>query len=413
MPASSQPQLEDPAVQAGQLIVRLGMFVLAVATPCAAIVSRRALFSLMPIGAVLILIGAALTPARPVGRRLLASFLTPAGLAAVFLAGWTGLSLAWTPWLIPGGERFFKTIGTFLLAAAAASLLPPRARTSNLNLLPIGVTIAALATIAVAFLGPSWLVAPGANLEGSTLARSAVDLVMLVWPALAALAVRDRWASAGAVAGIAAIAAIAVWTPVALAAMAAGALVFAVSASSPRPIGRVLAIVFGLLFVLAPLLALGGAAVIGRMANAPPVVAPITLWAALVKSDGLRLVTGHGVDAASRGIAAGFLPAGSPRSILFEVWYDLGVIGALAAAALVASAFLSAAQAAQPLAPFLLAALTCGLVIAVAGLSTAQLWWTTLISVVALCFSVVRKGQYRTQRPRVSLLSDERSRPAA
>lgn len=411
MSVSSPSRLEDPAAQAGQLIVRLGVFVLAVATPCAAVVSRRAIFSLMPVGAVLILIGATLTPLRPSGRRLLTPFLTPTSLAAVFLASWTGLTLAWTPWLFTGGERYFKTIGTFLLAAVAARLMPARTKTSNLYLLPIGVAAAAVATLATAFLGPASLLPAGTDLEGSTLARSSIGLVMLVWPALAALAVRERWISAGVVAATVAAAAIAVWTPLALMALAAGALVFSASASTPRPVGRILAVFFGLLFVLAPLLALAGGAMLEHVASMPQFFAPVSVWADLVKSEGLRLVTGHGIDAASRGIGAGILPAGAPHSILFEVWYELGVVGALAAGVLTFSAFLSAAQAPHPVAPFLLAALTCGLTIAVAGLSTAQLWWITLVSVVGLCFSAVRKGQYRTQRPRI--VSAEQSQPVA
>lgn len=414
MAIPSQAQQKDPAVQASQLIVRLGLFILAIVAPCAAVATRHAIFSLTAIGAILILIGATLSPHQPTWRRLLAPVLTPTGLVAVFLTAWIGLTLAWTPWLATGSERYFKTIGTFGLAAAAAGLLPARTRTSNLYLLPIGVGAAAVLTLAAALLEPSRLAPAGDDLPVDlTLARGAVDLVMLVWPALAALAIRERWISAGAVAGAAAVGVIAVWTPWALTAMAVGALVVLMSASSPRPVSRILATLFGLLFVLAPLLALAGGAAIARMTAPPAFLAPIPVWAALVKSEGLRLVTGHGIDAASRGIETGVLLAATPRSILFEVWYEYGVIGALAAAALVACALLRAGKAAQPLASFMLGALACGLIIAVSGLLTTQLWWITMISIVGLWFSVVRKAQYRTERPKIAALNDDQNRSAA
>jgi len=403
MPLPSHSQLDDPAAQAAQLIVRVGVFVLATALPLACVVSRRAIFPLMPIGAILVLIGASLAPERPNLRQCLSPLFTPVGLAALFLAAWAALSLAWTPWTSVGIGIYAKTMGTFGLALAAAELLPGHTKTSNLNLLPVGVALAALATTAVALIGPTWMRAPAPTLEASTLPRSIVGLIMLLWPALTALAIRQRRTSAGLLAALTALAGAIVWTPAALAVMGAGALVFWISASAPRPSARAMAAVFALLFVCAPALALAAAALIGRAAAPPPFLSEIPVWASIVKGDGLRLLTGHGFDALSRARAAGLLPAGAPRSLLFEVWYDLGVLGALGAAALTILAYLSAGRASRAVAPFALAALTCGLLFAVTGLATTQMWWITLVSVAGFGFGLVRKGQYRTQRPRVSV----------
>ena len=399
--SSRRKEIKDPAEQASELLVRLGFLLLVVGAPCLAIVSRRAIFLLVPIGAILIILARAFAPEKPRLRQLAEPFIRPAGLAATFLAAWAALSLAWTPWAASGGERWFKTVGTLLLAAAAADLLPARTRASTLYLLPAGVALASLGTIAAALFGWNNLAYPPGP-DTSTLLRSGVGIVLLIWPALAALAIRQRWMAAAALAAIAAIAAIAVWTPMALVALAFGALVYAIAVGSPLPAARILAAAFALLFLLAPIFALAAAYFVRSAGAVPSFSASVSVWAALIRDEGVRLLTGHGIDAASRSVAGGFLPATAPRTILFELWYDYGVVGACGAAALLALAFLRSASAPQPVAAFLVSALACGLTIAVSGLASAQLWWATLISLVALSFSAARKGQYRTQRPRIT-----------
>ena len=408
-PQTSRHTADDPAVQAGELIVRVGMFILAVAEPCAAALSRRAVFSLTPIGAVLLIIGGSLAPRRASGE-LLKPWLTPAALALIFFVFWSGLSLIWTPWLASGGERFLRLAGTLLIFGLAADLAPTRSKTSNLYLLPFGVGVAAAATVALAILSRAQLVADGVNFDDSTLARASVSVAMLAWPALAALAVRGRRLPAIALACLAAAAVIAVGSLPAIAAWAAGALAFALSAARPRPIGAALAVLFALAFLLAPLLALAGGFVVAHLHHPPAFLETFPGWEGLVRSQGIRLVTGHGLDTAARAAAAGAAPGSASRSLLFETWYELGVVGAVTAAFLAAAAFFAAARAPQPIAPFLLAAMTCGLTLAVTALATAQLWWVTLASLTALFFGTAISGRYRTERPRVALVNAEASR---
>jgi hypothetical protein len=403
MTLSSPRALEDPSSDAAQLLVRLGIAVLAIAVPCGSVVSRRLIFSLMPVGGILILIGVALAPSRRSLGQFRAALLSPTGLTAFFLIGWSALSLVWTPFAATAAEGFFKTSATALLAACVAAFLPDRTKTSNLYLLPIGAAAAALATFIVALVGPLSL--RGADLEGSTLERAAVSLIVIVWPSLGALAVRERWASAGALAIAVAIAAIAVWTPVALGALAVGALTFSFATANPARVSRLLAGAFAALFLVAPALPLLLAAVLPVRA-ADGWLAPMLVWADIIRGEGLRLITGHGLDTATRGVVAGFLPAATPHGILFQVWYELGIVGACTSAALVARAFIAAGRTPGTIAPFLLAGLVCGLIIAIAGLSTAQLWWVTQVSVVAIAFAAVAKGQYRTMRPAAHVVND-------
>ena len=92
-------------------------------------------------------------------------------------------------------------------------------------------------------------------------------------------------------------------------------------------------------------------------------------------------LTGHGFDMITRAVMSGFIPADAPRSLLFEIWYELGLVGALAAALLFLGGSLAAGKASQALAPFLLAAITTGFVISIWEMDATQLWWITLLGV--------------------------------
>ena len=87
----------DPARQAAALLVRLGIAVLALGVPVGALWSRRLIFTLMPVGAALILLGVLLDPKGAHIERVRTAIITPLGLAALFVLGWSFLSLVWTP----------------------------------------------------------------------------------------------------------------------------------------------------------------------------------------------------------------------------------------------------------------------------------------------------------------------------
>jgi len=221
--APSPRPFDEPAQQAAGLLLRLGIALLAVGVPCGAVVSRRLIFSVMPVGAVLVLLAIALDPKRIQVERLRENLSSSMAITSFFVLGWIGLSLLWTPFTELAAERYVKSAGTLLLAALAAACLPQHIKTSNLYLLPVGLGAAALAVLAY---GVMTTPVPAQVIENSTLDRAALSLTMLLWPALGALAVRDRWASAGALAVAVAVAVIAVWTPMALVALACGAITF-------------------------------------------------------------------------------------------------------------------------------------------------------------------------------------------
>lgn len=397
--------IEDPAEDAATLLLRIGLVVLAMAVPISTALSRRALFILVPIGAGLVLLAGVLLSDQPIRRRLRDTFLSPAGLCGVGLIAWGLLSIVWSPVGVDAVQRLAKVAGTILLVIVTAAFLPERTRTSNLNLFPIGVLAAVAVTVATVLGGPD---GPFAFQSGdSTLERAVVSLVVLVWPALGALAIRDRWFSAAVIVVAVAVAAIAAWTSVALAALALGAFTFAVATLNPARLGRVLGFAAAALFLLGPavpfaaalLFKLLGGVAGGRLPDLADATQTMRVWADLVVREPLRLITGHGVGMAALAPQTGFLPPDTPKSLLFEVWYDYGVIGVGLAAALLISAFGVVGRLTPAVAPFVLAELVAALTIALDGLDTTQLWWMTLLGLAVLAFTTVVRGQYRTTRP--------------
>lgn len=395
---------EDPAVDAAILLLRIGLSVLGVAVPVSMALSRRALFILVPIGAGLVLVAGMLLSDTPLKRRIGATFLSTAGLCGVGLVAWEALSLLWSPVGSVGSERLAKIAGTLLLVVVTAAVLPERTRTSNLNLFPLGIIGAVMVTLYVTF-GGAVPFAPQAG--DTTLERAIITLVVLVWPALGALAIRDRWTSAGVVVVAVMLAAMAAWTSVALAALALGSVTFAVATMHPVRVARVLGLAAALLLLLGPavpfavaLLLKPLALVMGdRLPDLGLATEAMRTWADIVVGEPSRLITGHGIDMTTAAPLAGFLPPDAPRSLLFEIWYDFGVVGAVLAAALARSAFGVIGQLSATVAPFVLAEFVAVLTIAFGGLETTQLWWVTLLGVAALAFATVVRGQYRTTRP--------------
>ena len=164
---------EDPALDAGDLLVRLGLTVLAVVVPVSVVLSRRAMFSLIPIGAGILLIGGLLLPQVDVRGRLKAMILSAPGLSGIAVVGWCALSLLWTPFPADAAERLWKLGGTVALVAFTIALLPERTKTSNLYLFPLGLAAAALTTVAAMLLSPAGVLA--VQPEDSTPIMAAVE----------------------------------------------------------------------------------------------------------------------------------------------------------------------------------------------------------------------------------------------
>jgi hypothetical protein len=397
--------LDDPPADAARLLDRLGFAILMIGTPLAGLFWLGAIYVLLPVGAVLLLIAAALTSTRqgPLHVLMREAVSSVIGSAALFLLGWAGLSLVWTPFHGQAEERFGKALVTGLLVFLVVTRLPNRTKTSYLYMLPLGLVLAAFLACALTLFGPSWFQS-GTDADGSLIQRSALTIVILVWPALGALALREHWISAAALAIAAAATAITSGAQIVLAAMAAGALTYSLAMTAPIRTSRILAFAFAPLILAAPVIV-----VLARLLFEAigvdqsgllfeKLLAPTFIWADIVVNEWPRLITGHGLDMVTRGIAAGYLSADTPRGLLFVLWFELGVLGAIAFAVLTAKAFLAAGRIAPILAPSLLAGLAVGLIVAILGLATAQLWWMTLSGLDAIAFAILLRGAGRRKR---------------
>ncbi len=395
--ASRHP--DAPAADAAKLLIRIGLAILMVALPCAGVVTRGAIYVLMPVGAILILIGAAVGAPDHGPRHLRTALISPAGVAALFLAFWSGLSLLWTPFQAEAIQRFLQIVATTFLVALLAAYLPTRTRAFDLYLLPVGVALSAIATLFLALRGPAWFLG-ASEFDDSLFERSMITVIVLVWPALGALSLGERWIAAAGLAALAAAVALAGFARFGLAAMGIGAFVFALAMTQPRRMARTLAWMAATLILVAPALPLIYRLLLSIAGHAAGATSQSMLvWADLVTSEWPRLITGHGFDAANRGLSLGYLPELTPRSLLFVIWYDLGIIGAAAAAFLVASVFVLARRVPPIAAPSVLAGLAAILTLSFFGVAAAQIWWVTLTDCAIIAYVILVKGIYRAERP--------------
>jgi hypothetical protein len=391
----SRRPADDPAEEAARLLLRLGVFMLFVISLLAPILARQTVYILLPVGAALLLASAGLSENGRASGSLRALVMSPPVWAALLLGLWAGVSLIWTPFEGPA-ERFAKAAATMALVAAAAGVMPLRTKTSNLNLLPIGVGVAAVALAAITLLmAPKYTVED--ILDVGPLGRAGLGLALLVWPAMGALAVRGRWIMAAALGLATYFACILANAPNALPALLGGAFVFAVSFGGVRTASKALAGFMAAVILLAPVVALATHFIWPE--RAPAFFRHLAFWGHMIAADGLRTVLGHGFGSATWGVLQGYLPPTTPRSLVFQIWFDLGALGAAALALVLGRASIEVGQSRPALAPFLLGGVAAGFVICLLGPAAEQLWWLTLAGVDAIAFALVMRGQFRKRRP--------------
>ena len=96
----------------------------------------------------------------------------------------------------------------------------------------------------------------------------------------------------------------------------------------------------------------------------------------------------------------------SPHSVLFELWFELGIVGVGGAIFAIYWLFRVAGEAPGAIAPLLLAGLTSALLASAFGIGLAPIWWITFLALDALAFALVLRGQYRGRRPDVRDIED-------
>jgi len=361
--------------------------------------SSRAMFVLFPVGVALLLVAATLDPVAVIGPRLRALAASPVAWAALALFAWACLSLLWTPFPIPGAQRLLKIAMTALAATAVIVTARDHLRATDLYLFPIGVLILMVTIFALWFAEQQTLEPDAGRIDAGGIA-----MAMLLFPAMGGLAARGRNGYARTLMLLGLVYAFAIGSAPITAALLAGIAVLSFAVSdlerTMRDVGRAavaLVLAAPLLLALSPTLAhLIFHARLGALGAPYPAIAAA---ASLVLHDLPRLVTGHGVDTVVRGVDAGLLPTMTPRVGLFEIWYELGILGALAAAASVWFGFRAIGRAAPRLAPYLAATFAADLTLAFLSEGFAQMTWITLLAIGGIALGAAARSQYRTTRP--------------
>jgi hypothetical protein len=280
------------------------------------------------------------------------------------------------------------------MAVAGYLALPDRMRSANLYILPVGVAAASLLAMVLVVTG-------GDDEHAQNLDRGLTVLVLLLWPAMGWLRSRGRHLESVFLALLVALATLLGPFPLPLQGLAAGAVLFAIAAASPKAGTHGAALLMAGLIMVAPLLPLilhpVAAALLGP---ADPVTLSLESWRLVVLTEPARLITGHGFETALRGRFIGLLPPNAPSMLLFEVWYELGLVGALAGAVALWSAARRAGRDHPLLVPGIVAAFGTAFAFACLGIGTAQVWWFTALAVTVLVFVAAERGQFRTTRPK-------------
>lgn len=398
------PTSTDPALDAAALLRRIGFFTLFVIVPVAAQVSRRATVVLAPITIVLLIIASAIDRKnRPPGTSVKRLVRSPAFAAAMLMVFWSALSLAWTPFPGPATERLANLIATLGLTLAGYLALPDRMRSANLYLLPLGIGAAAIVAILIGLFGDAMMRDAG-DADGA-LERGAILLAILCWPAVAWL--RSRRRDTGALATALLVAGALLLAPgmTPLLALGVGALAFALTTYRQSLGVRVTALAVALLLALAPLLPFLLRPIVSLIVGSTaPSSISLKIWQKLVTSEPLRLITGHGFETALRGRFVNLLPMNAPTTMLFELWFELGIVGAFAAAFALYAAIRRTGRDTSLLVPGAIAAFATAFTIGCVGVGLTAIWWLTSLAIAILAFVAIEQGQFRASRPKASLL---------
>lgn len=386
------------------------MALLGVALPCAAFYSRRAAILMLPIGAILIFMGTVIDPAEPIGARLRDFVRSPGFWITAGLLAWAAATIAWSPFPASSGERLYNTVGIAAVAAAGAAAIPTRMRAPSLYFLPIGAFTAIVAACLTA-LEARGVIRLGGLIEPVLATRGAAALALLTPVALGWLLSRGRGPEAGAL-GIGFLCATFVLgDPASLSVGVIMLACFAIVRVAPAKGAVALSALAAALVLAAPALPF----LLQPAAQAAGLDSLATLFGQLgdsVRQEGLRLITGHGLETTPRAVVAGILPRLDTPPLIVAVWYDLGVLAAVAIAALIVSRTRRALELSPDIAAAEIALICCAVAQMFFGVAALQAWWMSSIAAAAIAARAVAHGQFRTRRPRARLFANRVGAPA-
>ena len=365
--------------------------------PVMSVLSRRAGVVLLPTGVAFLCIAVAIDRRRPSLPHLKAILQSIPALAGLLIVAWCAISLLWTPYPAEAANRLLRLITTIVIVVAGYATLPDRVRTANAYLLPVGVTITSCIGILAALFMPSRM----DEADAGGFERGLIVLVIFLWPALAWLRSRGRDLEALFLGAIAAIAVVLGAQHLAIAALAIGAIVFMSAAITPVATSRLLAGVIGGLLIFAPVFPFV-AKFLSHLIPQGAITTGLEIWRRLILNDPLRLITGHGLETTLRDRITTVLSADAPQTVFFGVWYELGVVGACSAAAIVMGIILASGKMKSQMVSGTLATIASAVSFGMFGINSAQLWWFSTLATAILVLIAAERSQFRTERPPAS-----------
>jgi hypothetical protein len=393
-----EKRIVDPTEQAALMLFRIGFGIVVILLPLSAIVSRRAPVVIGPIGAIVLAVATLLSrDGLNLTHKLRNALVGPIGLVSMGLIGWAILSLVWTPFPAQAAERIFRIVGTAALTVGGVLAIPEKMRTSNLYLIACGV---ALGIILIGLNALSVL----RGIDALAVERGTIFISLLAWPAVAHLALKKRSIESMLIAGSIGAIVIILKGPVILPALLVGSVILGGAINNRRATAAALMAGIIVLVLGAPLWAY-------LFSYAPPQDTALgrllPIWADVMTKDPVRLLTGHGMDSALRNKISPLLEVLAPKSLLFEIWYELGLLGAAGLGLFLLLGVDRISRLPHGVAPFALGAFGFSLALSVMGLGTSQTWWLTALSMIIIAFAAVANRQYLAVRPTAKLMQDQ------
>lgn len=395
----------EAAGEAARLFERLGYVSLALCAPGAAAISTATMLGFFAAGLAFLLVSAALEPEIGMYERWRSLSRSPLALACLALWGWAAISLAWSPYQNAGVLQLATVGGAALATGLALICGREHMRATDIYAFPVGVVfgLAIVAALALAR-GQGYASAPERT------AQCGMAAAMMLFPAMAGLAARGRNGLARLLMILTLAVTFAIGAPATATAILAGITALSFAISDLRRTTIDFSVLAAALILLAPLVpavspALGHWLFHAKLSAMGDPFPALGVAADFVLHEPARLLTGRGVATIAQGVEGGALSAATPRVALFQVWFELGVVGAAIAAAAAWLAYRGLAAVGPKTAPYLAAALTCDLTLAFLAEDFSQLWWVIALGVSAIGVVAATRSQYRTSRPSAVSLS--------
>jgi hypothetical protein len=389
----------DEAADAAQFLSRFGYVLIALGAPAGAVLHELGVFVIYPIAVASFVLSALVDPPGGLLERMRRMLSRPVAALSLAALAWAGVSVLWTPFSIPAGQHILKMalwlISLFLMLTTTRG----HAKATDLYLFPFGLLLGMIVMFA-AFVADRY----GADIPRQRIYDGALVLVTTLFPAMGGLAARGRsgWGRLLLIAAFVYV--YALGSTSLMAALLFGFATLSFAVADLRRTTRDLAWIVAGLMLFGPLVAvllaelMRGVMNTGLSGLSPP-FSVLARAQAMVIHEKLQLVTGHGFEALVRAVQTGLFPPPTPRGQLFAVWYELGVVGAALASAMIFAAFRRIGDAPPRLAPYLAAALACNLTLGALSENFGDMLWTVSLGIAIISSDVAARSQYRSTRP--------------